>query len=398
MNSDSQPGHVDQIKQTNAGVVYRLIDHYGPVSRIELARLAQLAPASITKIIREMVDAHLVKETQYAEPGSRGRPATGLVLDTAGWHFLALRLHQHTVTITLRDLSTQTLVEEQHALPPAGQQPLLAPLTELIEAFFTRHQQRLERLTAIAITLPGLSHSEPESAAHELPLAQALTQHTGLPVFIQQEVSAWTLAESLFGAAFGATEVIQLVVDDTVGAGIICDGQLLHKKGRARVEIGHIQVEAQGALCSCGHRGCLETVVSRASLLRLLSQRLPFHPESLLNTETLSIEALCNAALQGDGLATELITQTGEHLGRMLATLVNIFHPQHILLGSPLNAAATLLYPAIGQALRQHALPAYHQQLQLSPTAFPDPGTLGAAALIKDAMYNGSLLVRLLQG
>ncbi|WP_017349476.1 sugar metabolism global transcriptional regulator Mlc [Pantoea sp. A4] len=398
MNSDSQPGHVDQIKQTNAGVVYRLIDHYGPVSRIELARLAQLAPASITKIIREMVDAHLVTETQYAEPGSRGRPATGLVLDTAGWHFLALRLHQNTVTITLRDLSTQTLVEEQHALPHDGQQPLLAPLTELIEAFFTRHQQRLERLTAIAITLPGLSHNMPESAAHELPLAQALTQHTGLPVFIQQEVSAWTLAESLFGAAFGATEVIQLVVDDTVGAGIICDGQLLHKKGRARVEIGHIQVEAQGALCSCGHRGCLETVVSRASLLRLLSQRLPFHPESLLNTETLSLEALCNAALQGDGLATGLITQTGEHLGRMLATLVNIFHPQHILLGSPLNAAATLLYPAIVQALRQHALPAYHQQLQLSPTAFPDPGTLGAAALIKDAMYNGSLLVRLLQG
>lgn len=53
--------HIDQIKQTNAGAVYRLIDQLGPVSRIDLSRLAQLAPASITKIVREMLEAHLVQ-------------------------------------------------------------------------------------------------------------------------------------------------------------------------------------------------------------------------------------------------------------------------------------------------------------------------------------------------
>lgn len=53
--ADSQPGHIDQIKQTNAGAVYRLIDQLGPVSRIDLSRFAQLAPASITKIVREML-------------------------------------------------------------------------------------------------------------------------------------------------------------------------------------------------------------------------------------------------------------------------------------------------------------------------------------------------------
>jgi len=66
--ADSQPGHIDQIKQTNAGAVYRLIDQLGPVSRIDLSRLAQLAPASITKIVREMLEAHLVQETEIQEP------------------------------------------------------------------------------------------------------------------------------------------------------------------------------------------------------------------------------------------------------------------------------------------------------------------------------------------
>ncbi len=92
MVADSTPGHIDQIKQTNAGAVYRLIDQLGPVSRIDLSRLAQLAPASITKIVREMLEAHLVQETEIQEPGSRGRPAVGLMVETEAWHYLSLRI------------------------------------------------------------------------------------------------------------------------------------------------------------------------------------------------------------------------------------------------------------------------------------------------------------------
>ncbi len=62
--------------------MYRLIDQLGPVSRIDLSRLAQLAPASITKIVREMLEAHLVQELEIKEAGSRGRPAVGLMVET----------------------------------------------------------------------------------------------------------------------------------------------------------------------------------------------------------------------------------------------------------------------------------------------------------------------------
>lgn len=92
MVADSQPGHIDQIKQTNAGAVYRLIDQLGPVSRIDLSRLAQLAPASITKIVREMLEAHLVQELEIKEAGSRGRPAVGLMVETEAWHYLSIRV------------------------------------------------------------------------------------------------------------------------------------------------------------------------------------------------------------------------------------------------------------------------------------------------------------------
>jgi len=82
----------------------------------------------------------------------------------------------------------------------------------------------------------------------------------------------------------------------------------------------------------------------------------------------------------------------------MLAMMVNIFNPQKILIGSPLNQAADVLFPAINSTIRQQALPAYSRDLELVPALMSDPGTLGAAALIKDALYNGHLLIKLLQG
>ncbi|WP_409075654.1 ROK family protein [Pantoea sp. C3] len=405
MNLDSQPGHIDQIKQTNAGVVYRLIDLYGPISRIELSKRAQLAPASITKIVREMLEAHLVQETEFQEPGSRGRPAIGLILDTVAWHYLAIRLHHGEMTMTLRDLSSRSLVEEILPLPEETQQPLLASLVNEVDAFFIRHQQKLERLTAIAITLPGLInaasgvvHRLPGYAVQDMPLGEVLAARTGLPVFIQHDISAWTLAESLFGASHGAQDVIQIVIDETVGAGVISGGQLLHKRGRALVEIGHTQIDPYGKQCYCGNHGCLETVASTGSLLALVTQRLASQLDSTLHQQPLTLESLCSAAIAGDRLACDAIASVGHHIGRMLAMMVNIFNPQQILIGSPLNQAAEVLFPAVSSTIHQQALPAYSAEINLATTEFREPGTLGAAALIKDALYSGYLLVKLLQG
>lgn len=405
MNLYSQPGHIDQIKQTNAGVVYRLIDLYGPISRIELSKRAQLAPASITKIVREMLDAHLVQETEFQEPGSRGRPAIGLILDTFAWHYLAIRIQPGQITLTLRDLSSRALQEDRLPLHVTAEKPLLQTLQDMVNDFFIRHQSKLERLTAIAITLPGLInaasgvvHRMPGYDVQDMPLGETLAQRSGLPVFVQHDISAWTLAEALFGASQGAQHVIQIVIDETVGAGVISGGQLLHKKGRSLVEIGHTQIDPYGQQCYCGNNGCLETVASTGSLLHLTAQRLQSQPESVLHQTPLTIESLCEAAQQGDRLARDVIAGVGHHVGRMLAMMVNIFNPQQILIGSPLNAAADVLFPAVSSTIRQQALPAYSNEIQLAPTAFSDPGTFGGAALIKDALYSGHLLVKLLQG
>ena len=406
MVADSQPGHIDQIKQTNAGAVYRLIDQLGPVSRIDLSRLAQLAPASITKIVREMLEAHLVQETEIQEPGSRGRPAVGLMVETEAWHYLALRVSRGEIHLALRDLSSKLVVEERLELPLQDPTALLQRIITHIDHFFIRHQGKLERLTSIAITLPGIIDTE-SGIVHrmpfyddvkDMPLGETLSAHTGVPVYIQHDISAWTMAEALFGASRGARDVIQVVIDHNVGAGVITDGRLLHAGSSSLVEIGHTQVDPYGKRCYCGNHGCLETIASVESVLELAQVRMHQSMSSMLHQQPLTVESLCQAALQGDLLAKDIITSVGTNVGRILAIMVNLFNPQKILIGSPFNQAADILFPAISDCIRQQSLPAYSQHISVECTQFSNRGTMAGAALVKDALYSGSLLIQLLQG
>ena len=108
--------------------------------------------------------------------------------------------------------------------------------------------------------------------------------------------------------------------------------------------------------------------------------------------------ALVGIVTRGDLLAKDIITGVGAHVGRILAIMVNLFNPQKILIGSPLSKAADILFPVISDSIRQQALPAYSQHISVESTQFSNQGTMAGAALVKDAMYNGSLLIRLLQG
>lgn len=94
-----------------------------------------------------------------------------------------------------------------------------------------------------------------------------------------------------------------MVIDHNVGAGVITDGRLLHAGSSSLVEIGHTQVDPYGKRCYCGNHGCLETIASVESVLELAQMRMAQSMSSLLHQRPLSVEWLCQAALQGDLLA-----------------------------------------------------------------------------------------------
>ncbi|KPA52270.1 sugar metabolism global transcriptional regulator Mlc [Photobacterium lucens] len=401
----AQPGHIDHIKRNNAGSVYKLIDLYGPISRIELSKRSQLAPASITKITRELIDAHLIKETQFQESSSRGRPAIGLVPANEGWQFLSIRLGRGYLTIALHALGGEILVEERQDIEQLHQVDVVEKLLQEINVFFANHVSELDRITAIAVSLPGLVNSSdgvvlqmPHYNVSNLPLGEIIHQETGLPVFIGNDTRSWALAEKLFGNSRGIANSILVSIHHGVGAGIVLDDNVLQGKTGNVGELGHIQIKPYGKRCFCGNHGCLETVASLQAILEQVKTQLDAGHESMLSNMPLTIEAVCDAAVEGDSLARQIIIELGHNLGQAIAIMVNLFNPQRILIGGEFNRAKSVLYPAIMERIRSQTLPVYFRDLEIEQSCFYTQATMPGAALVKQAMYDGHLLMKLVDG
>ncbi|EAS64322.1 ROK family protein [Photobacterium angustum] len=401
----AQPGHIDHIKRNNAGSVYKLIDLYGPISRIELSKRSQLAPASITKITRELIDAHLIKETQFQESSSRGRPAIGLVPANEGWQFLSIRLGRGYLTIALHELGGEILVEERQDIEQLHQEDVVKKLLAEINIFFANHVSELDRITAIAVSLPGLVNSSegmvlqmPHYNVSNLPLGEIIHNETGLPVFIGNDTRSWALAEKLFGNSRGISNSILISIHHGVGAGIVLDDNVLQGKTGNVGELGHIQIKPFGKRCFCGNHGCLETVASLQAILEQVKTQLEAGHDSMLNHMPLTIESVCDAAVEGDSLARQIIVELGHNLGQAIAIMVNLFNPQRILIGGEFNRAKSVLYPAIMDRISSQTLPVYFDGLEIEESCFYTQATMPGAALVKQALYDGHLLMKLVDG
>lgn len=401
----AQPGHIDHIKQVNAGRVYKLIDQFGPISRIDLSKLSELAPASITKITRELIEAHLVHETVVQEATSRGRPAVGLQTNNEGWQFLSMRLGRGYLTLALHELGGEVLVDTKIDIHEIEQDDLLARLLHEIDEFFRVYSDQLDRVTSISIAVPGLVSSEqgivlqmPHYHVKNLPLGPEIYKATGLPVFLANDTRAWALAEQLFGNSQQNENSVLISIHHGVGAGIILDGRVLQGRHGNIGELGHIQIDPDGKLCQCGNRGCLDTVASSQAIREEVSRRLAVGEVSSITPDKVTIENICAAAAQGDALAVNVIEKLGHYLGSAIAIVVNLFNPEKILIGGVINQAKAILYPAIKASIEQQSLQVYYQELEIVESRFYKQATMPGAALIKQALYDGELLMRVIEG
>ena len=180
-----------------------------------------------------------------------------------------------------------------------------------------------------------------------IPLNRILTRATGIPSFLHHDAHLAALGEHLRGAARGASELIYVTVSTGIGAGLILRGELYAGAHGIAGEIGHIVVQRDGPLCTCGNRGCVEAIASGTGISRAARELAPQTPSSVLHKlEIPGAEDVARAARAGDPLATSILENAGAYLGIAMGTLINLFNPQLIVLGgSVLRAGSPLLQP-----------------------------------------------------
>ncbi|WP_159653773.1 DNA-binding transcriptional regulator NagC [Vibrio atypicus] len=399
-----QIGNVDLVKQLNSAAVYRLIDQQGPISRIQVADVSQLAPASVTKITRQLLERGLIKEVaQQASTG--GRRAISLTTEVEPFHSVAVRIGRDYIQFSLYNLGGKELASDYTEFFYTTQEELVDGLLSHLKQFIAANHNTINQMIAIGISLPGLVNPEtgvveymPNITIDNLGLAELVRNTFHVQCFVGNDVRGMALAEHYFGASKDCQDSILVSVHRGTGAGIIVNGQVFLGFNRNVGEIGHIQIDPLGEQCQCGNFGCLETVAANPAIVERVNKLIAQGYESSLTTlDSITIGDVCEHANLGDELAKQSLVRVGNQLGKAIAITINLFNPQKVIIAGNITQCEEIVFPAIRRNVENQSLTTFHSDLPIVASQIDKQPTLGAFAMIKRAMLNGVLLQKLLE-
>ncbi len=216
------------------------------------------------------------------------------------------------------------------------------------------------------------------------PLGKILSDHFHVPVFIGNDANLAALGEWKYGAGQGHHDVLYLTISTGIGGGVICDDRMLVGTRGMAAELGHIVVEPDGPLCSCGVRGHLEAVASGTGIANYVREQInKGRASSLSSKEKISARDVAEAAHQGDQLAIEAFHRAGTYLGKAVADFLQIFNPSIVIFGGGVSQSGPLLFDTVKETMKHYAMnQTFLEGLEIAVAKLgDDAGLIGALAL-----------------
>jgi glucokinase len=228
----------------------------------------------------------------------------------------------------------------------------------------------------------------------DVPFADIMTERLDLPVFVDNDANVAALAEHRAGAARGCNEAVVLTIGTGIGGGLILRGELYRGGVGAAGELGHVVIDSNGPPCqgNCPNHGCVEALASGTALAREALRIARERPRSglgraLADGRELAGPLVTELAHDGDNAAIEVLELIGTRLGVAVASLVNIFNPEVVVIGGGVIAAGELLLGPIRAEMAARALPPSRDEVRIVAAEFGvEAGMIGAAALAFDGL------------
>lgn len=368
-----------------SSAVLGLLGTQGPTSRADLARSLSLSPATVTQLTRDLIDRGLVAELEQV-PSHGGRPARLLgLVHSAGGAIGAKVTADHIAVV---DAGLDGTIRRSWTEPFDPDAPeALDRMCRVLGAAVEGHDGPL---LGVGVGIPGSVDAQDSGVVNaptlrwsEVPVGQALRTVLGVPVLVENDVNTLAVAERLYGTARRHGSYLVVTIGRGIGCGIVVDGALHRGAAGGAGEIGHVPVDPDGPVCTCGARGCLEAFAGDAGLVRA-------GREAGVLDDGAGSEALHAAALAGSGAAREVYRRAGEVLGRTLAGVVHTVDPEIVVLLGEGVGAWPLWQPGFESAFRRHLLPARRGLPVVVESWDEDKWALGAAALVHASPFDAA--------
>ncbi len=386
------------LRTSNRAEVLRLLATEGAATRLALAKRLGLTKMAVGMIASELQKSGLVGECTGAaklqgktggagKQAASGRPAATLALLPDQITALGLYLSRDAIEGVWADISGRIIRVWRLALGdwtrPITPETYMRQIQRLVRQMADETKNGnvagfgissigpLDRRQGRLLTPPNFYDLA------DLPLRRIVEETVDLPVFLENDMNAAGLAEYLYGAGRSSGHMIYVGLTNGVGAGIIVNGQIFLGGSGFTGEIGHMSLQMDGPLCSCGHRGCLELYASIPVILR--------------QAGVPSLDDLLQTAA---GVQADCAWRRGliEALSAALINLANLFDPDLILIGHEGSCLVPLIRDDLQRKLNQSIFQRQSKHIPVQAAAFGSRTPLiGAAALVFQAVFQGEL-------
>ncbi|MPZ84894.1 MAG: ROK family protein [Actinophytocola sp.] len=336
------------MRRNNLALVLRHLREAGPRSRARISVETGLNRGTVSSLIAELIERGLVREGNVQRGGSVGRPGQIVELDGRGIGGIGVEINVDYVTALVLDLTNTVVFDQRVALDVQA-----LPTDAVLDAVTDLAVRALAECARIGMTPVGMTLAVPAlvdidsgvvafapnlhwtQVAVVEGLTSRLTERLGRPVFgvqVDNDANLAALGEYAMGGMAGTPDLVYLTGETGVGGGVMIDGRLLRGAEGFSGEIGHMPLNPSGHMCGCGRRGCWETMVGLAALLRMAAATDDPVCDPSLDLEQ-RLAMISRRADEDDPRTLEALELVGTALGLGASILVNVFNPRVLVLG-----------------------------------------------------------------
>src|ERR671917_953916 len=371
-----------------------------PVSRSEMTEVFGVSRSKVSLEVGRLLEAGLLVEDGLAE-SEGGRRSSLLGIPRSAGLVAAVDLGATSIDVALSTLGGELLEHRgEPAEIKAGPQTVLGRVKQMLSELLREQSAGSRDVLAIGMGVPGpveqasgLLRSPPIMPGWDgFPIRDAFAWEYAAPVFVDNDVNVMALGEHRGGVAKGVDNVLFVKIGTGIGGAIIADGRLYRGTQGCAGDIGHISVDPDGPLCSCGNKGCLEAMAAAPAIASKAERcaRGGLSPNLFRVLEErgeLSAKDVGEAALVGDYHALEIIRESGRLVGQALTTSVSTLNPSLIVIGGGVANIGHSLLAEIRSTVYRRSLPLATRNLPIVLSELDEmAGVVGASVLAAEGV------------
>jgi len=340
------------------------------ITRGELSSELNLSPSSIVKYINKLIELGLVRESGLNK-STGGRRSIFLEFDPEIGVNIAVMFNLSNMHGALVN-PAGTIIYELFLTTQKGisKNVLLEKLFLLIEKLKLKAEETSKSIFGIGLGMgdymdmeKGISHEYLLAREwRDVPLKELVETKFKLPFFLINDIDAGALGEKFYGRGVKIENFVCIWLSETVGMGMVLNDRIYFGKKGFVGEIGHTNVLSNGALCTCGNRGCLETVATESYILEKSREGILNGVYSEIVTAcggyptNLTIDDVITASNNGDRFVRNIFLEVAGYIGAKLSDIVNILNPEVIILRGSIIDGNTFLFENIERIIKTMSL------------------------------------------